>query len=108
MSSSIETLISREYPHGFVTDIESDTMPAGLSEDVVRAISAKKNEPAFMVEWRVQARNAAAPPDVTYVSAEVWDDIHSDDAPACACRITTCFAAVEYESRRCCEECRHG
>ena len=55
MSSSIETLISREYQHGFVTDIESDTMPAGLSEDVVRAISAKKNEPAFMVEWRLKA-----------------------------------------------------
>src|SRR5512142_1644442 len=55
MSSSIESLISREYQHGFVTDIESDTMPAGLSEDVVRAISAKKNEPAFMVEWRLKA-----------------------------------------------------
>jgi len=55
MSSSIESLISREYQHGFVTDIESDTMPAGLSEDVVRAISAKKSEPAFMVEWRLKA-----------------------------------------------------
>jgi len=55
MSSSIESLISREYQHGFVTDIESDTLPAGLSEDVVRAISAKKNEPAFMVEWRLKA-----------------------------------------------------
>ena len=55
MSSSIESLISREYQHGFVTDIESDTMPAGLSEDVVRAISAKKGEPAFMVEWRLKA-----------------------------------------------------
>jgi Fe-S cluster assembly protein SufB len=38
-----------------VTDIESDTFPVGLSEDVVRAISAKKNEPAFMVEWRLKA-----------------------------------------------------
>src|SRR5678816_2144780 len=55
MSSSIESLISREYQHGFVTDIESDTMPAGLNEDVMRAISAKKNEPAFMVEWRHKA-----------------------------------------------------
>jgi Fe-S cluster assembly protein SufB len=55
MSSSIETLISREYQHGFVTDIESDTMAAGLNEDVVRAISTKKHEPDFMVEWRLRA-----------------------------------------------------
>jgi Fe-S cluster assembly protein SufB len=55
MSSSIETLISREYEAGFVTDIEADTLPPGLSEDVVRAISAKKNEPAFMLEWRLKA-----------------------------------------------------
>jgi Fe-S cluster assembly protein SufB len=55
MSSSIESLISREYEAGFVTDIEADTLPPGLSEDVVRAISAKKNEPAFMLEWRLKA-----------------------------------------------------
>src|SRR5499426_2826722 len=55
MSSSIESLISREYQHGFVTDIESDTLPPGLSEDIIRAISAKKQEPAFMVEWRLKA-----------------------------------------------------
>src|SRR6476469_9761838 len=55
MSSSIESLISREYQHGFVTDIESDTIPVGLSEDVVRLISSKKNEPAFMTEWRLKA-----------------------------------------------------
>src|SRR3954469_24942035 len=55
MSSSIESLIGREYEAGFVTDIESDTLPPGLSEDTVRAISAKKNEPAFMVEWRLKA-----------------------------------------------------
>ncbi len=55
MSSSIESLISREYQHGFVTDIESDTLPPGLSEDIIRAISAKKDEPPFMVEWRLKA-----------------------------------------------------
>src|SRR5215467_6815753 len=55
MSSSIESLISREYQHGFVTDIESDTLPPGLSEDIVRAIAAKKNEPPFMLEWRLKA-----------------------------------------------------
>ena len=55
MASSIETLISREYEAGFVTDIEADTFPPGLSEAVVRAISAKKTEPAFMLEWRLKA-----------------------------------------------------
>jgi Fe-S cluster assembly protein SufB len=55
MSSSIESLISREYQHGFVTDIETDTIPHGLSEDVIRLISSKKNEPAFMLEWRLKA-----------------------------------------------------
>src|SRR5215510_364909 len=55
MSSSIESLISREYQLGFVTDIESDTLPPGLNEDIIRAISAKKDEPPFMVEWRLKA-----------------------------------------------------
>ena len=55
MSSSIESLISREYEAGFVTDIEADTLPPGLSADVVRAISAKKSEPAFMLVWRLKA-----------------------------------------------------
>ena len=55
MSSSIESLITKEYAAGFVTDVESDTLPPGLSEDVVRAISAKKNEPEWMVEWRLKA-----------------------------------------------------
>jgi Fe-S cluster assembly protein SufB len=58
MSSStkqIENLVGREYKEGFVTDIEADTLPPGLSEDVVRAISAKKDEPEFMLEWRLAA-----------------------------------------------------
>ena len=55
MSSSIESLIGTEYQHGFVTEIETDTIPHGLSEGVVRLISAKKNEPAFMLEWRLKA-----------------------------------------------------
>ena len=55
MSSSIDSLISREYQHGFVTDIEADTLPPGLNEDVVRAISARKSEPPFMLEWRLKA-----------------------------------------------------
>jgi Fe-S cluster assembly protein SufB len=52
---TIEALANREYQYGFVTDIEADTIPAGLSEDVVRLISAKKREPAFMLDWRLRA-----------------------------------------------------
>jgi Fe-S cluster assembly protein SufB len=53
--SDLDELVKREYEAGFVTDIESDTLPPGLGEDVVSIISAKKNEPAFMLEWRLQA-----------------------------------------------------
>jgi Fe-S cluster assembly protein SufB len=55
MSSPVETLVNREYRYGFVTDIESDVAPKGLNEDVIRLISAKKKEPAFMLEWRLKA-----------------------------------------------------
>jgi Fe-S cluster assembly protein SufB len=58
MSSSqqdIETLVGQKYRHGFVTDIESDTVPPGLDEDVIRLISRKKNEPQFMLDWRLKA-----------------------------------------------------
>jgi len=54
-SASILELTEREYKAGFVTDIESETIPPGLSEDVVSLISAKKNEPAWLLEWRLKA-----------------------------------------------------
>ena len=52
---NVEQLVNRGYEHGFITDIESDTLPPGLNEDVIRAISAKKREPEFLLEWRLQA-----------------------------------------------------
>jgi Fe-S cluster assembly protein SufB len=55
MSTSIETLVNREYQHGFVTDIEADAIPRGLSEHTVRQISAKKDEPEWLLEWRLKA-----------------------------------------------------
>jgi Fe-S cluster assembly protein SufB len=55
MSTAIESLVNKEYPYGFVTDVETDTIPRGLNEDVIRLIPAKKNEPAFMLEWRLKA-----------------------------------------------------
>ena len=48
-------LENKEYEYGFYTDIESETFPAGLNEDIVRAISQKKNEPHWMTEWRLEA-----------------------------------------------------
>ncbi len=53
--SSVKNLVNQPYKYGFVTDIESDTIPRGLSEDIVRLISAKKNEPEFMLEFRLRA-----------------------------------------------------
>jgi Fe-S cluster assembly protein SufB len=54
-SQDIEKLTGQEYKYGFVTDIESDTVAKGLNEDVIRMISAKKNEPEWMLEWRLKA-----------------------------------------------------
>ena len=53
--SQIEKLISREYEYGFVTDIETDSAPPGLNEEIVRLISAKKKEPEWLLAWRLQA-----------------------------------------------------
>ena len=48
-------ILSREYPYGFVTEIDEDSVPAGLNEQIIRLISAKKNEPEWMLEWRLRA-----------------------------------------------------
>jgi Fe-S cluster assembly protein SufB len=52
---ALKDLTEKEYRYGFVTDIEAETVPRGLSEDIVRLISAKKGEPEFMLEWRLKA-----------------------------------------------------
>ena len=54
-NKEVRDVASQAYQYGFVTDIESDTAPPGLSEDIVRWISAKKKEPEFMLEWRLKA-----------------------------------------------------
>src|SRR5437867_9071122 len=53
--TSIEAQVLQPYKYGFVTDIEADAVPPGLNEDVIRLISRKKDEPAFMLEWRLKA-----------------------------------------------------
>jgi len=54
-NQELHELAKKEYEHGFVTDIESDTLPPGLDEDTVRAISARKKEPQWMLDWRLEA-----------------------------------------------------
>jgi len=54
-TETIESLVKQEYKYGFVTDVESDSAPPGLNEDIVRLISMKKDEPPFLLEWRLKA-----------------------------------------------------
>jgi len=51
----IETMLEKQYQHGFVTDIDTETLPPGLNEEVIRLISQKKEEPEFLLEWRLKA-----------------------------------------------------
>jgi Fe-S cluster assembly protein SufB len=57
-TETIEQLANREYKYGFVTDVEQESAPRGLSEDIIRLISAKKQEPAWLLEWRLKAYRA--------------------------------------------------
>jgi Fe-S cluster assembly protein SufB len=57
-TETIEQLTKQQYKYGFVTDIETESIPRGLNEDVVRLISAKKNEPEWLLEWRLKAYRA--------------------------------------------------
>ena len=54
-NETIQELANQEYKYGFVTDIESDAIPRGLNEEVIRTISSRKNEPSFMLDWRLRA-----------------------------------------------------
>jgi Fe-S cluster assembly protein SufB len=58
MSEQVEHLIKKEYSAGFITDIDSETLPPGLNPEVIRFISAKKNEPEWLLEWRLKAYHA--------------------------------------------------
>src|SRR6516162_7208421 len=54
-TETIEGLVKQEYKYGFYTDLETDSAPPGLNEDIVRLISSKKQEPEFMLNWRLKA-----------------------------------------------------
>ncbi|MGF1731808.1 Fe-S cluster assembly protein SufB [Photobacterium kasasachensis] len=54
-TQGLDHFVNDDYPHGFVTELDEDRLEPGLSEEVIRCISAKKNEPVFMLEWRLKA-----------------------------------------------------
>jgi len=82
MTATVKTFVNQPYKYGFVTDIESDTIPRGLNEDVVRLISAKKNEPEFMLDFRLKAyrqwlkMTEPTWPNVTYPPVNYQDIIY--------------------------------
>jgi len=84
--TSIETHVKKPYEYGWETDIESDRVPAGLSEDTIRLISAKKGEPEWLLEWRLKAYRhwltMTEPhwPNVTYGPVD-YQAIHYYSAP---------------------------
>jgi Fe-S cluster assembly protein SufB len=71
MSDQINAYLENDYAAGFITDVEADTLPPGLNEDVVRFISAKKGEPEWLLEWRLQAYR-----DWLKMSEPTWAHLH--------------------------------
>ncbi|MBI2871079.1 MAG: Fe-S cluster assembly protein SufB [Candidatus Omnitrophica bacterium] len=78
----VERLVNQEYQYGFVTNVEAETAPRGLSEDIIRFISDKKHEPSFMLEWRLRAyrqwlkMSEPAWPNVLYPKIDYKDIIY--------------------------------
>jgi len=71
MSAVLQQIVNQPYKHGFVTNIESDVAPKGLSEDTIRMISAKKKEPAWLLEFRLQAYRAWL-----LMTEPAWPNVH--------------------------------
>jgi len=90
--NSVLELTNREYKAGFVTDIESETIPAGLSEDVVRLISSKKNEPEWLLEWRLKAYR-----HWLTMKEPTWQNVHY---PPIDYQAAVYYAAPKSQSRK--------
>ncbi len=74
--SSVDHFVQQQYRHGFVTDIESETVPPGLDEDVIRWISARKEEPLWLLDWRLEAYHhwlKMSPPDWAHLNLNPID-----------------------------------
>src|SRR3990172_3744849 len=76
MSVNFDELTNQEYKYGFVTNIEQDIAPRGLNEDIIRLISSKKNEPEWMLEWRLKAYRHWCT-----MKEPKWHNVRSDIAP---------------------------
>jgi Fe-S cluster assembly protein SufB len=76
-NKDIQELTDREYQYGFVTDIEAETIPPGLNEDVIHMISERKHEPKFMLEWRLQAYRHWTKLEASQAEPK-WANIHYD------------------------------
>jgi len=74
-AQNVEILTSQEYKYGFVTEIEADTIPPGLNEDIIRVISAKKDEPEWMLEWRLKAYRFWAKLEALQAEPK-WANVH--------------------------------
>ncbi|OGP19406.1 MAG: Fe-S cluster assembly protein SufB [Deltaproteobacteria bacterium GWA2_57_13] len=74
-AQNVEILTSQEYKYGFVTEIEADTIPPGLNEDIIRVISAKKDEPEWMLEWRLKAYRFWAKLEASQAEPK-WANVH--------------------------------
>ena len=74
-SQTLDLLTSQEYKWGFVTDIEAETVPPGLNEEVIRLISTKKNEPDWMLEWRLKAYRSWAKLETSEAEPK-WANVH--------------------------------
>ncbi|PYS71229.1 MAG: Fe-S cluster assembly protein SufB, partial [Acidobacteria bacterium] len=70
-TETIEGLVKQEYKYGFTTDIETESAPPGLNEDVIRLISHKKQEPEWLLEWRLKAYR-----HWTTMQAPQWPKVH--------------------------------
>jgi Fe-S cluster assembly protein SufB len=90
--SNVETLANQEYKYGFFTDVEADVIPAGLNDDVIRLISAKKHEPQWMLEWRLRAYR-----HWLTMTEPNWANVHYPPIDYQAIRY---FAAPKSESQR--------
>ncbi|MBI3000714.1 MAG: Fe-S cluster assembly protein SufB [Deltaproteobacteria bacterium] len=74
-AQNVEILTNQEYKYGFVTEIEADTVPPGLNEDIIRVISAKKDEPGWMLEWRLKAYRFWAKLEASQAEPK-WANVH--------------------------------
>src|SRR5689334_24631826 len=90
--TSIESQVLQPYKYGFVTDIESETIPPGLSEDVIRLISAKKKEPEWLLEWRLKSYR-----HWLTMKEPTWQNVHY---PPIDYQAAVYYAAPKSQSRK--------